>query len=37
MDIVVYTPAEFAARQEIWGTLAATIKAEGKVLYQEIS
>jgi uncharacterized protein len=35
MDIVVYTPAEFAARQQVWGTLAATIKAEGKVLYEE--
>lgn len=35
MDIVVYTPAEFAAQQEIWGTLAATIKAEGKILYDQ--
>ena len=35
MDIVVYTPEEFAEKQNVWGTLAATIKAEGKVLYEQ--
>jgi hypothetical protein len=35
MDIFVYTPEEFAEKQNVWGTLAATIKAEGKVLYEQ--
>jgi predicted nucleotidyltransferase len=34
MDIVVYTPQEFAHQQKVWGTLAATVNAEGKVLYE---
>ncbi len=34
MDIVVYTPEEFTLQQKVWGTLAATIQAEGKILYE---
>lgn len=35
MDVVVYTPEEFNQQQHVWGTLAATVKAEGKVLYEQ--
>ncbi|HVH86984.1 MAG TPA: hypothetical protein VM912_09680 [Terriglobales bacterium] len=34
-DIIVYTPKEFSDQQQIWGTLAATIKSEDKVLYEQ--
>ncbi len=34
MDIVVYTPEEFTSQQKVWGTLAATIQAEGKIVYE---
>jgi|SRR5581483_8197162 len=35
MDIVVYTPEEFSSQQQVWGTLAATVRAEGRVLYEQ--
>lgn len=33
MDIVVYTPEEYAARRQIKGTFVHTIETEGRVLY----
>lgn len=33
MDIVVYTPEEYAARRQSRGTFAHTIDTEGRVLY----
>lgn len=34
MDLIVYTPEEFAERQRVWGTLVSLIQDEAKVLYE---
>ena len=34
-DMVIYTPEEFNQQQHVWGTLAARLKAEGKILYEQ--
>ena len=35
MDLLVYTPQEFAQQKAIWGTLISLIDREAKVLYDD--
>ena len=37
LDLLVYTPEEFAEHQQVWGTLVSLISEEAKVLYERPS
>lgn len=35
MDLLVYTPAEYANQKAVWGTLISLVDPEAKVLYDD--
>ncbi len=34
LDVVVYTPHEYAINRKVWGTLPSLVEKESKVLYE---